>query len=73
MRILGIILIVLGALGLAYRGFSYTERQQIIDVGPIKASADLQKRVDVPPWLSGAAIGVGVLLLVVPGGGRRRR
>lgn len=71
MRILGIILIALGALGLAYRGFTYTEREKLIDAGPFKAEFDRQKTIPIPPWAAGGAIAVGVVLLLVPAGRKR--
>jgi hypothetical protein len=71
MRILGIILIVLGALGLAYREITYTEREKLIDAGPLQAQFDRKKTIPIPPWASGGAIAVGVVLLVMPGGRKR--
>jgi uncharacterized membrane protein len=60
---LGIVLIVLGALALAYQGFSYTRREKVLDVGPIHATADTREHVDVPPIIGGLALAAGVILL----------
>lgn len=68
--IAGIVLVVLGALALAYQGFNYTHREKIIDVGPIHATADRQKYVAIPPILGGLALVGGIVLLVI--GGRRK-
>ena len=46
--VLGILLIVLGALALAYQGFDYTRREKVIDIGPIHATADTQEHVPLP-------------------------
>jgi hypothetical protein len=62
----GIVLIVLGALALAYQGFSYTDREKIVDLGPIEATAETKKSVPIPPILGAAAI-VGGIVLVVAG------
>jgi len=62
----GIVLIVLGALALAYQGFSYTDREKIVDLGPIEATAETKKRVPIPPILGAAAI-VGGIVLVITG------
>ena len=62
---LGIVLIVLGALALAYQGFSYTRREKVLDVGPIHATADTREHVDVPPIIGGLALAAGAVLLVM--------
>lgn len=61
--ILGIALIILGALALAYQGFSYTRHEKVIDIGPIHATADTQEHVPVPPIIGGLALAAGVVLL----------
>lgn len=61
MRILGIILIVVGLATLALPYVSFTEREKILDVGPIEAVREEEKRVPVSP-------AVGILILVVGGG-----
>jgi hypothetical protein len=72
MRILGVLLIALGALGLAYKSVPYTTREKVLEIGPVSASAEMKKELEVPPLVSGAVLGVGVILLLV-GGGKRRR
>jgi uncharacterized membrane protein len=62
--IAGILLIIMGALALAYQGFSYTHREKVIDLGPIHATADEQKHVSIPPILGGLALVGGIVLLV---------
>jgi UDP-N-acetylmuramyl pentapeptide phosphotransferase/UDP-N-acetylglucosamine-1-phosphate transferase len=62
---LGILLAVLGALALAYQGFSYTRQAKVLDVGPIHATAERHERVSIPPLLGGLALVAGVALLVV--------
>lgn len=63
-RTLGIILIVLGVIGIAWGGFTYTTRQKIVDVGPIHASRDKTHTVPVPP-IAGAVALVGGIVLVL--------
>jgi len=65
----GILLIVLGGLALAYQGFNYTHREKVLDLGPIHATADEQKHVSIPPVLGGLALVGGIALLVI--GGRK--
>jgi hypothetical protein len=61
----GILLVVLGALALAYQGVTYTHREKIIDVGPIHATADEQKTIPLPPVLGAITLAGGIALLVV--------
>ena len=61
---LGILLIVLGGLALAYQGFNYTKQEKVIDIGPIHATAEEQKHVSIPPVLGGLALAGGIVLLV---------
>jgi len=60
-------LIVAGALGLAYGGFSYTKATHQADVGPVHLSLNEKQTVNVPVWAGIGAIVVGGLLLL---GGR---
>lgn len=63
-RIVAILLIVGGAVGLAYGGFSYTRETHRADVGPIHLSFDEKERVNIPIWAGiGAMLLGGVLLL----------
>jgi hypothetical protein len=64
MKIVGIILIVLGVVALAYGGFSYTKREKIVDLGPIQATAETRETVPLPPLLGGLALAGGVVLLI---------
>ena len=63
--LVAIVLIVLGVLALAYQGITYTTREKVVDLGPIKASVDKQKTIPLPPILGAVALAAGVVLLVV--------
>jgi hypothetical protein len=63
--IAGIVLVVLGALALAYQGFTYTREKPVLDIGPIHATADTKEHVSLPPILGGMGVGLGVVLLVI--------
>ncbi len=67
--IAGILLILLGALALAYQGITYTRRERVLDVGPIHATRDTEKTIPLPPILGSVAILGGIGLLVA--GARR--
>jgi len=68
--IVGILLIVLGVVALAYQGVSYTTREKVIDLGPIEASKETKKTIPLPPVLGGLALAGGVALVVVGSKGR---
>jgi hypothetical protein len=70
MRILGIILIVVGAIGLLYGGFTYTRRRDTVRLGPMSATIEQRESVPIPPILGGIAVVAGVALLLV---GRRKQ
>lgn len=63
--IAGILMIVAGAALLAYGGFTTTKRENIIEAGPLKVQADVKERHEIPPVLSWALLGSGVVVLVL--------
>ena len=62
-KLIGIILIIGGALALAYGGFSYTKDSTAVKLGPIELSIKEKKEVNIPLWAGLGAIVVGVGLL----------
>jgi len=62
---IGLVLIVLGIGALAYKGITYTTREKIIDIGPLKASADTRKTIPLSPLLGGLALAGGIVLVVI--------
>lgn len=66
MKMLAIILIVIGALGLGYGVITFKHKEKVMDVGPIHVTADKEERFNISPWLGGGVLLAGVLLLVVP-------
>ena len=63
MKIAAIVLIVLGAISLAYGGISYTTREKVLDIGPIEATAERHKTVPLPPLIGGVAVIAGIAML----------
>jgi uncharacterized membrane protein len=61
--IVGILLIVLGIVGLALGGFSFTQKEKVLDLGPIEATAEDKETVPIPPLLAGLALVGGVVLV----------
>ena len=68
-KIIAIVLIVAGALGLAYGKFSYTKESHDAKIGPIEMSVKDKETVNIPQWAGIGAIVIGAGLLLV--GGRR--
>ncbi len=68
-RIVAIVLVVAGALGLAYGGFSYTKDTTVVKIGSLEISAKEKETINVPLWAGLGAIAIGGLLLVM--GGRK--
>ena len=63
-KTLGLILIALGLLGLAWGGFTYTTREKVVDIGPIHATRDITHNVPLPPIAGAVALLGGIVLLV---------
>jgi hypothetical protein len=62
--IVGIVLILIGVVALAYQGFTYTTREKAVDLGPIQITAEKEHTVPLPPILGVAALVGGIVLLV---------
>jgi hypothetical protein len=63
--IIGIVLIVIGAAGLAFQGISYTTREKVVDVAGIQISAETRKTIPVPLIVSGLVLAAGIAVVVV--------
>jgi len=63
--ILGGLLILLGVFALVGKNITYTEKEKIIDIGPIEAKVEKRKNIPVLPILGGVAIAGGAALLLV--------
>ncbi|MFZ5509596.1 MAG: hypothetical protein ACOZCP_06035 [Pseudomonadota bacterium] len=67
--IIGALLIALGIGALVYKGFSYKTEETVVQIGPLKATAETEKEVAIPMWAGIAAIVAGVAVIVM--GGRK--
>jgi hypothetical protein len=63
LAIVGVGLLVLGILALAYQGITYTTQEKVIDLGPVKVEAEKERTIPLPPILGGVAVAAGVLLI----------
>jgi uncharacterized membrane protein YidH (DUF202 family) len=65
-KIIAIVLIAAGTLGLAYGGFRYTKQTHTTTLGPIELAVKDRQTVNIPIWVGVGAIIAGGLLLVIP-------
>ncbi len=63
-KLVAVVLIVAGVLGLVYGGFSYTRETHQADLGAVELSVKDKETVNVPIWAGVGAIAIGVVLLV---------
>lgn len=63
--LVGVVLIVLGVLALAYQGITYTTREKVIDLGPLQASVDKKKSIPLPPIVGALALAGGVVMVFI--------
>jgi hypothetical protein len=70
MTVVGLLLIVLGVAMLVTGGYSYQKNDKVLDAGPLHASVTHDKRVSIPPVVSGLVLAAGVALMFV--GSRQR-
>ena len=71
MTVIGVVLIILGVVALAYQGVTYTTREKVVDLGPLKITADKENRIPLPPILGVLALAGGVVLVIVGARGGR--
>ena len=63
-KVIAIVLIIAGALGLGYQQFSVTKETHSAKIGPLELSVKEKETINIPMWASIGAIGVGLVLLV---------
>ena len=64
-KLVAVVLIVAGVLGLTYGGFSYTKDTTVVKVGPLELTAREKQTINIPLWAGIGATVVGGLLLVI--------
>lgn len=62
--LIGIVLIVLGGLTLAFKGITYVQKKEVIDIGPLEVQAEQTETIPLSPILGFIAIGGGIGLVV---------
>ncbi|MDX2082243.1 MAG: hypothetical protein SFU53_15775 [Terrimicrobiaceae bacterium] len=70
MRVLGIVLIVAGIAAFVLPYIPFTEREKVVDIGPIEAVAEREERIPVSPIIGVVLVAAGAAVIVA--GGRRQ-
>ena len=65
-KIIGVVLIVAGVLGLAYGSFSFTKETHEAKIGPLELQVKDKETVNIPAWAGVGAVVIGAVLLLVP-------
>jgi hypothetical protein len=68
-KVFALVLIAVGILALAYQGFTYTTKENVLDVGPLRVTTEKNNTIPLPPIVGAIALIGGIALLVV--GGRK--
>jgi len=68
--LLGLLLVVLGAVALVYQGFSFTTEETIVQIGALKATAEVEKEIAIPSIVAVISIIAGVLIIALHGRGK---
>lgn len=63
--ILGVTLLILGVTGLVHPSFSYHKQEEVAKIGPLKATVDEEKAVEVPAAVSIVMLVSGIALILV--------
>ena len=67
MRLVGIVLVILGVVGLAYGSVTWTTKEKVVDLGPLQVTHDKTQSLPLPPIAGGICLIAGVVLLVAAG------
>jgi uncharacterized membrane protein YidH (DUF202 family) len=64
MRMIGIVLVVLGILGVVWGGVSWTRKERVVDLGPVEINRETRESVPLPPIAGAVLLVAGVALIV---------
>ena len=64
LTLIGIALVALGVVALVYQGITYTTSKNVVDLGPVKITAEKERTIPLPPIVGGLALAGGIALVV---------
>ena len=62
--LLAVILIAIGIAAFGYQGFTYTTKENVVDIGPLKVTTEKTNTFPLPPVVGGIALVGGIVLLI---------
>ena len=65
--VLGVVLMILRVLAIAYQGTTFTTQKKVLDIGALHVTKEEHKTIPLPPILGGVALVAGVLLILSEG------
>ena len=65
MKVFGIILAIVGIAMLVFNGFNYTEKEKVVDIGPLEVNAEKDKQVSWPTYAGAVVLIAGIGLVVL--------
>jgi drug/metabolite transporter (DMT)-like permease len=65
-RVVGIVLVIVGIVALIWGGVFWTERDTVLDAGPLEVTTERREGVSLPPILGIIALVGGIALLAIP-------
>jgi hypothetical protein len=68
--LLGLMLVVLGVAAMAYQGFSFTTEETILQIGALKATAEVEKEIAIPNIVAVISIVAGIIIIALQGRGK---
>jgi len=66
MRIAGAALVAIGLVAVIWGGVFWTDRETVLDAGPLEVTAEKREGVPIPPVAGALAVIAGIVLLVIP-------
>jgi hypothetical protein len=64
MKLLGVVLVVLGIVGLVWGGIGWTSRETVVDLGPVEVEREDRESIPLPPVAGGLLLVAGIVVLV---------
>lgn len=64
MKVFGVVLIVVGIAMMIFTGFNFTEKEKVVDLGPLEINKENEKHVGWPTYAGGIVAVAGVALLI---------
>ena len=63
MKLIAMVLIIVGLIALSYGGLRWTQRDTVVDLGPVEITQNKTRSVPLPPLAGGVCLVVGLVLI----------